>query len=144
MNTVSTIARWLLALVFVVFGLNGFLHFIPQQLPPSENARQFFTVLFVTKYLLFVSAFQVLGGLLFLSRKTTPLALVIIGPILVNILLFHILMNPQGIVPGAVATILWAVVFWRHFDVFKPIFVGVRQDDAKQSSLERKQGAAYA
>lgn len=144
MNTVSTIARWLLALVFVVFGLNGFLHFIPQQLPPSENARQFFTVLFVTKYLLFVSAFQVLGGLLFLSRRTTPLALVIIGPILVNILLFHILMNPQGIVPGAVATILWAVVFWRHFDVFKPIFVGALHDEAKQSSLERKQGAAYA
>jgi len=119
----ATIAQYLLALVFIVFGLNGFLHFIPQQMPPSENAKQFFTVMFVTKYLHFVFALQLLGGLLFLFKRTTPLAIVIIGPILVNILLFHSLMNPEGIVPGAVATVLWAVVFWRHFDVFKPIFV---------------------
>jgi uncharacterized membrane protein YphA (DoxX/SURF4 family) len=141
-NAISTIARWLLALVFIVFGLNGFLHFIPQPPPPSEMARQYFTVLFLTKYLHFAFALQLVGGVLFLFKRTTPLALVIIGPILVNILLFHSLMNPEGIVPGAVATVLWAVVFWRYLDLFKPILVGARPDDARHASLERDQGTA--
>ena len=144
MNTISTIARWLLALVFIVFGLNGFLHFIPQPPPPSELARQYFTVMAVTKYLHFVFALQLVGGVLFLFKRTTPLALVIIGPILVNILLFHSLMNPEGIVPGLVASAFWPVVFGRYFDVFSPIFVGARREDARQSLIEPQQRTAYA
>jgi hypothetical protein len=50
MKIASTIARYLLSLVFIVFGLNGFLHFIPQPPPPSEMAGQYFTVMFASHY----------------------------------------------------------------------------------------------
>jgi putative oxidoreductase len=122
MKIASTIARYLLALIFIVFGLNGFLHFIPQPPLPSELARQYFTVLFVSHYLVFVFGFQLLAGVLFLFRRTVPLALTIAGPLLVNILLFHVLMDPHGIVPGLVATALWFVIFWRFRSAFSGIF----------------------
>jgi putative oxidoreductase len=121
MNIVTLIARYLLALIFIVFGLNGFLHFLNPPPPPSELAKQYFTVLAASHYLVFVFGVQLVGGVLFLFRRTVPLALVLIAPVIVNILLFHALMDPPGIVPGAVATVLWAVVFWRFRWAFRGI-----------------------
>ena len=122
MKIASTIAGYLLAFVFIVFGLNGFLHFIPQPPPASELAKQYFTVLFMSHYLVAVFALQLLAGVLFLFPRTTPLALTIIAPIIVNILLFHGLMDPAGIVPGLVVTVLWFVVFWYFRAAFSGIF----------------------
>ena len=122
MKIASTIARYLLALVFIVFGANGFLHFIPQPpQPPSELAGQFGKVMFASHYLAFVFGLQLAAGVLFLFRRTAPLALTIAGPIIVNILLFHALMDPSGIVPGLVVTVLWFLVFWQ----FRAAFYGV-------------------
>ena len=95
MKIASTIARFLLAFVFIVFGLNGFLHFIPQPPPPSEMAGQYFTVMVASHYLVFVFGLQLIAGVLFLFRRTVPLALTIAGPLIVNILLFHALMDPR-------------------------------------------------
>ena len=78
-----------------LFGLNGFLHFIPMP-PPSGVAGQFLGAMFVSKYLLVVSGLQVISGALLLINRYVPLALTILGPIIVNILLFHDLMNPAG------------------------------------------------
>ena len=122
MKIAATIARCLLALVFIVFGLNGFLHFIPQPPPPSELAQQYFTVMFTSHYLVFVFALQLIAGVLFLFRQTVPLALIIAGPLIVNILLFHGLMDPGGIVPGLVITVLWFVIFWHFRAAFYGIF----------------------
>ena len=58
----------------------------------------------------------------FLFRRTVPLALTIAGPIIVNILLFHALMDPGGIVPGLVVTVLWFVVYWQFRAAFYGIF----------------------
>jgi putative oxidoreductase len=122
MKILATIARYLLALVFIVFGLNGFLHFIPQPPPSSELAQQFFTVMFTSHYLTAVFGLQLVAGALFLFSRTAPLALTVAGPLIVNILLFHILMDPAGIVPGLVVTALWFVVFWQFRDAFIGIF----------------------
>jgi putative oxidoreductase len=122
MKIASTIARYLLALIFIVFGLNGFLHFIPQPPPPSELARQYFTVMFTSHYLWFVFALQLIAGVLVLFRRTVPLALTIAAPLIVNILLFHLLMNPAGIVPGLVVTVLWFVIFSQFHPAFHGIF----------------------
>ena len=54
---------------------------------------------------------QLLSGILFLINRSVPLALTLIGPVLVNILLFHILMDPGGIAPGVLATVCWLIVF---------------------------------
>ena len=122
MKIVATIARYLLALVFIVFGLNGFLQFIPQPPPKSELAQQYFTVMFTSHYLVFVFALQLIAGVLFIFRRTVPLALTLIGPVIVNILLFHALMDPSGIVPGLVVTALWFVVYWQFRSAFYGIF----------------------
>jgi putative oxidoreductase len=129
MKIAATIARYLLALVFVVFGLNGFLHFIPQPPPSSELAQQYFTVMFTSHYLVFVFGLQLIGGVLFLLRRTVPLALIITGPLIVNILLFHALMDPGGIVPGLVVTALWFVVYWQFRAAFFGIFYTETQAD---------------
>ena len=129
MKILVTIARYLLALVFIVFGLNGFLHFIPQPPPPSELAQQYFTVMSTSHYLMFVFGLQLIAGVLFLLRRTVPLALTIAGPIIVNILLFHALMDPGGIVPGLVVTVLWFVVYWQFRAAFYGIFFTEAQSD---------------
>jgi len=121
MKIASSIARILLGLLFLVFGLNGFLHFIPMP-PPTGMAGQYLGTLFVSHYLIAVFLLQVAGGLLLLVNRFVPAALVLLGPVLVNILLFHALMAPEGLPLALVATVLWAVVFWRVRRVFAGIF----------------------
>jgi putative oxidoreductase len=121
MKILNHISRFLLGLIFLVFGLNGFLHFIPTP-PPSGVAGQFLGSMFVTKYLLFVFAIQLIGGVLLLINRYVPLALTILGPIIVNILLFHSLMNPAGLGLALFVTILWGVVFASVRSAFAGIF----------------------
>jgi putative oxidoreductase len=127
MKIASIIARYLSALIFIVFGLNGFLHFIPQPPPASELARQYFTVMFASHYLAFIFALQLIAGVLFLAGRTVPLALTIAAPLIVNILLFHLLMDPHGIVPGLVVTALWFIIFWQ----FRTAFDGILFPEAQ-------------
>jgi len=129
MKILATIARYLLALVFLVFGLNGFLHFLPQPPLPSELAQQYFTVMFKSHYLVFVFGLQLVAGVLFLFPRTVPLALTVAGPLIVNILLFHALMDPGGIVPGLVVTALWFVIFWQFRAAFYGIVFTATQSD---------------
>jgi putative oxidoreductase len=121
MKILNNISRFLLGLIFLVFGLNGFLHFIPMP-PPSGVAGQFLGSMFVTKYLLFVFAIQLIGGVLLLVNRYVPLALTILGPIIVNILLFHSLMNPEGLGLALFVAVLWGVVFASVRSAFAGIF----------------------
>ena len=121
MKILTNISRFLLGLIFLVFGLNGFLHFIPMP-PPSGVAGQFLGAMFVSKYLLVVSGLQGISGALLLINRYVPLALTILGPIIVNILLFHGLMNPAGIGLALLAAILWDVVFVGVRSAFAGIF----------------------
>src|SRR5580658_6571699 len=100
MKIVTLIARVLLGLTFVVFGLNGFLNFIPQQPLPAGPALQFILALAATHYVHVVFAIQLIAGILFLVNRFVPLALTLIAPVIVNILLFHGFMAPSGILPG--------------------------------------------
>jgi putative oxidoreductase len=120
MKVAVLIARILLGLIFVVFGLNGFLQFIPPQ-PIPPQAGQFAGLLFTTHYYIVVFALQFIGGVLLLVGRYIPLGLVILGPILVNILLFHIHMAPAGIGPGLLATVLWFIIFAAHRESFRGI-----------------------
>jgi putative oxidoreductase len=122
MKILVLISRLLLGLVFVVFGLNGFLHFIPAELPPGL-AGQFVLALMQSHYVLFVSAIQVISGLLLLVNRYVPLALALLGPVIVNILLFHIFLLPQGLVIAVVVAILWFILFFRYREYFAGIFV---------------------
>ena len=110
MKITSIIARFLLGLVFLVFGLNGFFHFIPSP-PPSGTAGQFVGALFVSHYLVPIFLLQVISAVLLLVNRYVPLALTLLAPIIVNILLIHTLMLPSGLPLALVVTALWIVVF---------------------------------
>jgi hypothetical protein len=115
-------ARTLLGLMFTVFGLNGFLHFIPLPPPASPLALQYMTVLSTSNYFALIFLIQLIAGLLFLANRFTALGLAMTAPILVNILLYHGLMEPAGIGVGLFATLLWAVVFFRERTAFAGLF----------------------
>jgi putative oxidoreductase len=111
MKIITVIARFLLGLIFLVFGLNGFLHFIPTSSPPSGTAGQFVGALFVSNYLVVVFLLQIIPAILLLINRYVPLALTLLAPIIANILLFHILMAPSGLPLAIVVTALWIATF---------------------------------
>jgi len=122
MKTLATIARLLLGLMFFVFGLNGFLHFIPAPMP-TGIAGQYMGALFVSHYLAAVFALQLAAGVLLLANRFVRAALIILAPILVNIALFHACMAPSGFAPAVIAITLWSVLFYRERAAFSPLLV---------------------
>jgi len=123
MKIVILIARILLGLVFVVFGLNGFLNFLNMGPAPTGLAGQFLGALVQSHYYWVVAVLQIAGGVLLLVNRFVPLALVLLGPVIVNIICFHVFMNPSGAPPAAVVTVLWLIVFYRNRQHFSGIFV---------------------
>jgi len=123
MKIAALIACILLGLVFLVFGANGFLNFIPSGPMPSGLAGQFITVLFQSHYVLVVSAVQLVGGAMLLVNRYVPLALVLLGPVIVNILLFHLLLDRTGLPIAIVVVILWGILAFRHRQHLSGIFV---------------------
>src|SRR5882672_5314178 len=122
MRPASVIARYLMGVIFLVFGLNGFLHFIPLP-PPSGVAGQFMGALYVSHFLWVIFAFQVIPGVLLLVNRYVPLALAVLAPVIVNILCFHALMAPSGLPLALFVAVLWAVIF---IDM-RPAFAGLFQ-----------------
>jgi len=122
MKIAALIARLLLGLAFFVFGLNAFFQFISAPLP-SGLAGQFVTVLFQSHYLLAVGACQVVGGALLLANRYVPLGLTVLGPVVVNILLYHFLLDTHGLPAAMIVAILWLVLFLRYKQNFSGLFV---------------------
>jgi putative oxidoreductase len=117
MKIITIIARVLLGLVFVVFGSNTFLHFIPMP-PMSGPSGAFITAMYETHYLYVVGGCQVLGGLILLIGRYVPLGLTLLGPVIVNILCFHIFMNHQGWQLASVVAVIALFLLWRNRAAF--------------------------
>src|SRR4030095_910827 len=82
------------------------------------RAREFMTALFLSHYLYVVGTLQVVGGVLLLTGRWTPLGVALVGPVIVNILCFHLLMAPAGLPMGIVGSFLALFLLWRsraHF-----------------------------
>ena len=122
MRTASTIARFLAGVIFLVFGLNGFLNFIPMP-PPGGIAGQFMGALYASHYLWVIFALQLIAGVLLLVNRYVPLAVAVLAPVIVNILSFHFLMAPSGLPLAFFVTILWALIFIN----VRPAFTGLFQ-----------------
>jgi putative oxidoreductase len=121
MKIAVLISRILLGLIFVFFGVNGYLNFLHAPMPTGQ-AGQYLGVMFGSFYMYFVSLVQLVGGVLLLSGQFIPLALVLLGPVLVNILLFHISFQPSGLPPGILSTVLWFIIFFGYRRAFAGIF----------------------
>jgi len=122
MKIVTVIARLLLGLIFLIFGLNGFLNFIHAPLP-NGAAGTFLGVLFSSHYIVLVAGVQVIAGILLLIDQYVPLALVLLAAMIANILMYHATMNPAGFPLAIIVTILWIIVASRFRAHFAPIFV---------------------
>jgi hypothetical protein len=122
MKIVSMIARYLLGLVFLVFGLNIYLQFLPAPPPPPGPLGQYMTALMTTHYIWFVGVFQVVPALLLLINRYVPLALALLAPVIVNIDLTHLLMAPSGLPIAALVTVFWILVFLRVRSAFSGLF----------------------
>ena len=117
----TTIVRVLLGLMFLVFGLNGFLNFIPapKDLPPDLVTVS--TGLMKGGYMTVVSATEILVALLLLTNLFVPLALALLAPIVVGIITFHIAIAPATIVPGIVVLVMELYLAWAYRGAFRPM-----------------------
>jgi uncharacterized membrane protein YphA (DoxX/SURF4 family) len=139
MKIVSTIARYLLGLLFTVFGLNGFLNFIHQPPPPNPLAIQFFVAISASHFAVFFFAMQLIGGILLLSGSFVPLALTVLAAELYNILAFHLTLAPASIAPALVASVLWVLVFLEYRNSFDGILAAKPLlNDAKPAVRDAK------
>jgi len=121
MKIATVIARILLGLIFVVFGSNAFLHFLPMPPLPQGVAGEYLHAFFASGYVYVIGGFQVIGGLLLLIGSFVPLGLTILAAIIINIRCFHLLMAPEGLPPAILVTILELFLVWRYRNAFAGI-----------------------
>lgn len=120
MKIATIIVRSLLGLVFVVFGLNGFFHFIPMPPPPADSpAGQFFAAVSATGYMKVVFLCQLVGGVLLLLNFLPVLGLAILCPVIFNIVLFHATMAPSGLPMAVGVAILALFLVWAYWDHYR-------------------------
>jgi putative oxidoreductase len=123
MNSQFTrLVRILLGIILVAFGLNKFFHFIPLPALP-ENANNFMESLNNTGYVLpLVGILEVMIGALLLTKNKVALALLILVPISVNILLFHLFLDIPGLLGALVVVALNAILIYKNWPRYRPIF----------------------
>jgi uncharacterized membrane protein YphA (DoxX/SURF4 family) len=117
------IARLLMGLAFFIFGLNGFLNFIPQpKTAMPENVMAFMGGMMKTGYMMpLISGTQLLVGVLLLANLFVPLALALIAPVIVNIILFHVFLSPAMMAPGIIVLVLELYLAWAYRAAFRPM-----------------------
>jgi len=124
MRIVVIVARILLGLMFFVFGLNGLHPFMPNP-PPTPPAAAFFGALAGTHYMFaLIFGTQVIGGALLLFGLAVPFALLILAPVIVNIVFFHIFLSPDLLPLALVVAALEVLLAWHYREAFAPLFGG--------------------
>ena len=118
---IPTAARIVLGLVFFVFGLNGFLQFLPQ--PPMTGApASFMGALAATGYMFpLIKGTEVVAGLLLLSGRFVPLALALVAPVVVNIVAFHAILAPAGLPMALIVLAAEVYLAWAYRDAYAPM-----------------------
>lgn len=129
-SKLQTAGRFALGTIFTVFGLNGFFHFIPQP-PMSGPPAAFAQALFETGYMFpLIKGTEVVAGLLLLAGRYVPLALLLLAPVVVNIVAFHLFLAPAGLLIPFVTLALLLYLAWTERDVYAPLFHTRKASDA--------------
>jgi len=123
MNSMFTkIVRIFLGVVLVIFGANKFLHFIPLE-APTGSAGDFMNSLGATGYIFpVVGILEVIIGLLLLSKKWIAFALILLAPISINILLFHLFLDIPGLSVALLIVVFNSILIFKHWQQYKPLF----------------------
>jgi hypothetical protein len=139
-----SIARITLGLAFFVFGLNGFLHFLPQP-PMSGPPAEFAGALFATGYMFpLIKGTEVAASLLLLSNRYVPLALALLAPVLVNIVAFHAFLAPAGLVLPIILLALELYLAHSYRDAFAPMLHARTQPHTNAPASGRGQVPMHA
>lgn len=140
-----TAARVALGLIFFVFGLNGFLHFLPQP-PMSGPPAQFLGALAATGYMLpLIKGTEVTAGALLLLGRYVPLALTLLAPVIVNILAFHAFLAPSGIALPLVVLALELTLAWSYRAAYRTVLEAhAEPTDAPPSERTPRRAVAHA
>jgi hypothetical protein len=121
MRIATAIVQRVLGFIFLAFGLNGFLHFIPN-MPMPNPAVQFFLGLAATGYMLpLLFTTQAVAGALLLVGIYVPLALALLAPVVLNIVLFHVFLAPAGLPVALIVMALELYLVWAYRDAFAPM-----------------------
>ena len=135
-KTAVLIARILLGIIFVVFGLNGFLPFLPQPEMP-QAAIAFFGALAATGFMLpTLFATQIVGGALLLLGMV-PLGIVILAPVIVHIVEFHVFLAPAGLPLAVLVATLAMFLAWTHRPAYRPLFAASQAPSALMGTPEQ-------
>jgi putative oxidoreductase len=140
---VTHAARILLGLIFFVFGLNGFFHFLPQP-PMSGPPADFAGALVASGYMFpLLKGTEVIAGVLLLAGRLVPLALTILAPVIVNIFAFHLFLAPSGLVLPIVVVALEIFLARSYWSAFAPLVrVNVTPDSAGETARTSSRVAA--
>lgn len=117
----TAIVRFLLGLMFLVFGLNGFLNFMPAPKDLPQDIITVTTGLMKGGYMVVVSATEIIVAVLLLTNRFVPLALALLAPIVVGIITFHIAIAPATIGPGVVVLLMELYLAWAYRGAFRPM-----------------------
>jgi uncharacterized membrane protein YphA (DoxX/SURF4 family) len=135
-STSAVVARIALGAGFVFFGLNGLLQFLPTPPVPPE-AGAFLGALAATGYMFpLIKGTEIVAGLLLLTGRLVPFALVLLAPLLVNIVLFHGALAPSGVLPGLVLLALELAVAWAYRDAYRPLFASDARSSVRPAPRE--------
>ncbi len=113
--------RIILGLILVIFGANKFLNFMPMPPLPAQ-AADFFGALMKSGYIMpLVGIVELIAGVLLLTNKYVPIALLILAPISVNIIAFHVVLAPAQIGAAALVGILNVLLLFAYKDRFNGV-----------------------
>ncbi len=137
-NKLPTVARIFLGLVFFVFGLNGFFHFLPQ--PPMSGApADFVGALAATRYMFpLIKGTEVAAGALLLSGRFVPLALTLLAPVVVNIVAFHAFLAPSGLAIPVLVMLAGIYLAWSYRSAFRGVLDGAARPVTDGSTASRE------
>ncbi|GAA4273366.1 DoxX family membrane protein [Aquimarina gracilis] len=122
MNKLILVLRIILGIILIVFGVNKFINFLPAIEFANPDAGTFFGALASSYVLKTVGLIEVIAGFLLVINKSVPFALILLAPISVNIVLFHLTLDPMGIGPAILVFLLNTFLIFKHWDSYKTLF----------------------
>jgi putative oxidoreductase len=140
MKVIVLIARILLGLVFVVFGFNKIVPFMPATIPPGD-AGAMMGLMVAHKWLTFYGCVETAGGLMLLTGRFVPLGLTLLAGMITNIMLFNITLFPSAVPMGVAVGVFEAFLVWAYRSSFAGIFAAKAQPEFAKDAVSRGEGS---